>query len=206
MNIKALVYDLEIVKAIQGKKETRIPGIEYCEGWNDHANMGISVMGAYQYWDDRYRVFFDDNKDEFFDAVSEAEVLVTFNGIGFDDRVITACWGPMVSREGSPQIVYDVLAEQWQAHGLSRNFTYPSHAGFSLDLTCAANGLPPKSGNGALAPVLWQQGKRGAVVDYCLNDVRVTKFLFDKILARERIRSPKILGTSVSFRHPEDFE
>ena len=53
--MKLVVYDIEIQKGILGKKEKPVPGIEYCNGWNDHANMGISVICAYDYEEDRYR-------------------------------------------------------------------------------------------------------------------------------------------------------
>jgi hypothetical protein len=41
--MKYILYDLEIKNAIPDKSP--IPGIEYCGGWNDHGNMGISVIG-----------------------------------------------------------------------------------------------------------------------------------------------------------------
>lgn len=56
-----LVYDCEIEKAILGKRESRIDGIEYYAGWDDFKHMGISVIGAYDYKTDRYRVFCKDN-------------------------------------------------------------------------------------------------------------------------------------------------
>lgn len=40
--MNALIYDIEIVKGIPDKKKTMLEGIEYCAGWEDHANMGIS--------------------------------------------------------------------------------------------------------------------------------------------------------------------
>lgn len=56
-----LVYDIEIIKAIPQKDSPKKQGIEYCKGWHDHQNMGISVIGAYSFEDDRYRVFTKDN-------------------------------------------------------------------------------------------------------------------------------------------------
>lgn len=48
-----------------------------------------------------------------------------------------------------------------------------------------------KNGHGGFAPVLWQRGEVMAVVDYCLQDVRLTKILFHKIIEEKRIISPK---------------
>jgi hypothetical protein len=37
------IYDLEIAKAIPPKVDAdRLPGIEYCGGWTDYANMGVA--------------------------------------------------------------------------------------------------------------------------------------------------------------------
>ena len=182
----ALVYDIEIVKAIPSRNEDPLVGIEYCAGWHDHANMGISVIGAYDYKTDRYRTFMRDNLPEFIALCGERFPLVSFNGLSFDDMVIgaTICQMPESPR-------YDLLVEIWKAAGLGPKFSYPTHAGFGLDACCDANFGARKTGNGALAPVLWQQGKYGEVVDYCLNDIALTKQLFDKVLADGVIKSPK---------------
>lgn len=109
----ALVYDLEIIKAIPERDGSRLDGYDYCEGWHDHANMGVSVIGAFDYVEQRYRVF---------------------------------CWS---------------------------NFA-------SFIELCAQR-----------APLLWQRGKIGDVIDYCLNDVRLTKRLFDEIVAERPLVCPK---------------
>lgn len=48
-----LIYDVEIKKAIPFKNAPRIEGIDYCGGWNDYVNMGISVVGVYDYSTDQ---------------------------------------------------------------------------------------------------------------------------------------------------------
>ena len=60
-----LVYDIEIVNAIPDREGIKKEGVEYCEGWGDHAGMGISVIGAYDALEDRYRVFCEDNGNDF---------------------------------------------------------------------------------------------------------------------------------------------
>jgi hypothetical protein len=197
--MKALIYDIEIKKAIPDKNKPREDGIEYCEDWHDHANMGISVIGAYDYATDRYHVFCDDNKDAFFEACLKAECLVSFNGIGFDNRVIEKTWSFPDSI--LTKFVYDLLVETWVAAGLGPKFAGPSHGGFGLDAICSCNFGTKKSGNGALAPVLWQRGKIGEVIDYCLNDVRLTKQIFDKVLADRSLISPKD-GRELTLRQP----
>lgn len=45
--MSVIVYDIEIIKAIPGRNGEREEGIEYAEGFHDHANLGVSVIGAY---------------------------------------------------------------------------------------------------------------------------------------------------------------
>lgn len=187
MNEKIVVYDIEIVNAIPDRKTSNKDGIKYCKGWGDYANMGVSVIGAYDYAEDRTRVFCKDNIDEFFSLVKSSNVLVGFNNIPFDNKVLdyVAQMPPDSAR------YYDILRELWVASGLTTTFSFPTHMGFGLDVTCRANGLSPKTGDGALAPVQWQRGEIGTVIDYCLNDVLMTKQLLDKINTKGWLTSPK---------------
>jgi len=181
-----IVYDIEIEKGILGKKDKPIEGIEYCDGWDDHANMGISTISAYDYDEDRYRVFCRDNFDEFQALVDNTDIVAGFNSIAFDGRVF-AVHGIDVPLGKS----YDLLVEVWKAHGLGSQFKFPSHIGFGLDAIAGINLKTGKTGHGALAPVQWQQGKIGSVIDYCLADVWLTKRLIDTVLNHGILLSPK---------------
>jgi len=191
-----IVYDIEIVKAIPPRYGPRDNSIEYCGGWHDHANMGVSVIGVYDYRTERTRVFCEDNKDEFFSLVSDTDLCVGFNNIPFDNAVIRSCWGDIDDKK-----CYDLLRQTWLACGLSDEFNPATHGGYGLEAICEANFGSIKSGNGAFAPVLWQQGKIGTVIDYCLNDVKLTKQLLDVALAGGRVIDPKSGGT-ITLRRP----
>lgn len=175
--MKALVYDLEIIKAIP-TREPRVEDIEYCNGWSDHANMGVSVIGAYDYVTDRYRVFTKEQFTEFGELMQERTPLVGHNIIGFDNRVLHACG---ISQMPPETACYDTLAELWAAAGLSRKFAGASHGGFGLDRAAEVNFGRHKTGHGAFAPVDWQRGNIGTVIDYCLEDVRLTRLLFERM-------------------------
>ncbi len=185
MNV--IIYDLEIIKAIPNKDGSMQEGIEYCAGWHDHANMGISVNCAYDYLEDRYRVFTEDNKDEWEQLLERKPVAIGFNSIPFDNAVLSqTSW-----KVPEPEECYDILREMWLAAGLGIEFNWRTHGGYGLDATCHANGLPGKTGNGALAPVMWQQGQIGKVIDYCITDVHRTKLLVDRIIETGKLVSAK---------------
>jgi len=192
-----LIADAEIEKAIPNKNDSPIPGIKYCQGWNDHANMGISVMGAYEHQLKRYRVFMEDNKEEFISACEQADVVVTFNGIGFDAKLVKAVWGYDI-----PEVKhYDILREVRIALDLDP-VTGDYVKGLSLDAITQKNLGICKTGNGALAPIDWQQGRIGKVIDYCLNDILMTLKLFERIINIGELVCPNT-GKILKMRIPE---
>lgn len=193
-----IVYDCEIKKAILGKRDVPIEGIEYCKGWSDHIGMGISVICAYDFDENAYRVFCEDNLNEFQDLVNNTDIVVGFNSIAFDNML---CLANDVSVPEYKS--YDILVEMWVADGLAPHFQYPSHIGYSLDATCAANGVKRKTGSGAMAPVDWQRGKYGSVIDYCLNDVKMTRDLLELVIIQDgRIQNPKDISKQLTLRLP----
>lgn len=200
--MKILIYDCEIIKAIpvDYKLEQPIEGIEYCKGWGDVENMGISVIGTYNNWSKEKIAFINGHYfdkamyhegyplEQFQKLLDEADVLVGFNNQNFDDKLIRANGFVIPDKV----VNYDILQEIWRAVGLGPEFTYPYHAGFSLAQACKVNGLKPKTGTGANAAILWQRGKYEEVIDYCLNDIEITTELFRKIVNNNGwINNPK---------------
>jgi len=201
--MNALIYDIEIVNAVPDRVAPRQEGITYCSGWTDHGNMGVSVIGCYDYAEERYRVFCEDNHAEFAMLCKARDQLVGFNSAAFDNAVLCATYPRFdwAWHDDPPGRCYDLLVEIWAASGLGPRFTCPSHAGFGLDVMCAATFGAHKTGHGALAPVDWQRGRIGSVIDYCLNDVRLTKLLFDRALQGAAVKCPKT-GNDLMLRAP----
>jgi hypothetical protein len=175
-----LVYDLEIIKAIPNPKEARMDGIDYCGGWTDHEGMGISVIG-YQWNNEEPRHCL--STAGFLDLLIELEyedyVLCGFNSRGFDDKLLAAH-----DLEGV-ETHYDILEEVRVAAGHKRHWgSVPKGWSYKLDAIAKANGMA-KTGTGELAPIMWQRGQKQEVIDYCLNDVRVTTAILELGLAGE---------------------
>lgn len=192
--MKALVYDIEIEKAIPPRNDAdREDDIDYCDGWDDKANMGISVIGAYDYAEDRYRVFCLDNFEEFQALMQARDILVSFNGLGFDNPVLRAC----ADMEIDDAKCYDLYDEVKRAAGVSK-YT----KGMGLEPCAKANFGGEKTGDGALAPVQWQRGEYGNVIDYCLADVWLTKRLFDRVVRSGVLINP-LGGDALAMRRPE---
>jgi hypothetical protein len=193
LNASVIVYDCEIIKCIPPALK---PDLQYCEGWHDHAGMGISVIGVYDYLTDQCRVFLKDNFADFVKLVRDREHVISFNSLAFDDK-LCAAHGIKV------KTTYDMLCEVRAASGQPREYVYgQTRKGYSLEALARANLGTGKSGSGAFAPELWQRGQRGAVIDYCLGDVALTKRLFDR---RAELIDPTGRGM-LTLREPEGWK
>lgn len=174
-HINAILYDCEIARCIppQWNEGERDPELEYCGGWDDFKGMGISVIAVYDLWQDCYRIFLEDNFNEFQKLVDARHGIIGFNSTSFDDNLCYA-HGIKVAT------TYDLLAEVRIASGQPPHYVKgQTRGGYSLEQLAQANLGYGKSGTGSLAPELWQRGQRGAVIDYCLGDVAITKKLFE---------------------------
>jgi hypothetical protein len=167
-----VVYDLETIKPVPPADGGYVQGIEYCAGWGDYANMGISVLTAYSSRTNRIHVILNDNAQLFLDFIHSHEAIVSFNGDTFDSKVLKACWNLDVPPERS----YDLYAEIRKAKINNKQGGIKYSLG--LDALAKANGMPGKVEGGDLAPVLWQQGKWGRVIDYCCADTDKTHKLY----------------------------
>jgi hypothetical protein len=193
-----LIYDIEIYRAIPQRGVVLESDVEYCDGWHDHKGMGIAVLGAFDYVRDCYRVFCKDNLSEFSALIAQHDVIIGFNNLRFDNQVLAANDIPISSAS------YDLFVEI--QHGLELDFNDPGQrrSGYSLQSVAYANFRLGKSGAGAEAPILWQRGSIGKVVDYCLYDIYLTKRLIDRVLRQGALIDP-LNGGSIPIRRPGSF-
>ena len=126
------------------------------------------------------------------DVLEDADTIVSFYGTGFDIPLISA----LIGRHLRPRVHLDLCEEIKAAVGK------PRHGAWGLDAICKRTlGYGKPDGmDGAMAPVMAQNGRMGEVFDYCLKDVYLLRDLFDHIrlkgwvagLAGEQILLPKV--------------
>lgn len=163
-----IVVDIEIAHTIE---ET--PG-----GWDATHLLGVSCAVVYDMTKDRYTIYgdTDDERDRLKNRIVEADRVTTFNGWKFDFPVI---WGlPARERvEMLAGISDDLLRRIWSGLGLNPDSFSKYHGGWGLDVVCQATIDRGKTGYGGGAPLLYQQGKWVELINYCLEDVRLTRDL-----------------------------
>lgn len=132
--------------------------------------------------------FFDDNFDSFKALVERTDYVCGFNNHNFDDNLCNA-HGLTIPKEKSK----DVLQMIWAALGLGCEFKRGTHAGYSLEAMVKTNcpDVKLKQFSGAMAPICYQTGKMGSVIDYCLHDVHMLKQLVNHIRLNGFLISPK---------------
>ncbi len=167
---KRLFYDCEIVNPIRQKDD-----------WRDYQYLGISVIGCYASWlpeKIRLQAFTEGNFQEFQKLADEANEVIGFNSLSFDDRLCQA-HGIRI------KTTYDLMVEVRRAAG--EPLSGPCTPGYNLAQLAEINLGQKKTGLGSQVPDLWGQGKYQQVIDYCLNDVMLLMNLYQR---RTRIIDP----------------
>jgi hypothetical protein len=175
-----LIYDCEIIKCIPQRDCANDARFDYCDGWHDHGGMGISVIGVATSSESPSAIVVDGDYEHLdiiaFEEDAKHLSVVGFNSRCFDDLLL-------LSHNINVKTDYDILEEVRIAAGFAAHWqSVPKGFSYKLDAIARANGMA-KTGNGELAPVLWQQGKRKEVIDYCLMDVRITRSILELGLA-----------------------
>lgn len=184
------VFDAEIKNPIE----------ECSDGWNSHDEMGISVLVIFDYQSMRYRVFDDSNKDEALRILHNYDLVVGFNTVNFDWKLINACWPSPHLKESSD---YDILREIWISLGLNPAVFNPrTHGGYKLDDVAFETIGMRKTGDGAHAPTLYQEKRWAELVDYCIEDVRIERTLFESIV---KVATVRRRGRIIPLRAIEEF-
>lgn len=174
---RILFYDCEIINN---------PNVH---GWQNYKALGICAIGCYANWlpkDRRLQCFtVDGGFDGFQKLVNQADEIVGFNSLGFDD--------PLCQAHGIHiETTFDLMVEVRRAAGepLSGKCT----PGYNLARLSEVNLGRQKTGHGSKVPDLWQAGEKQAVIDYCLNDVELLRDLYFR---RTRLIDPVRYGDVV---------
>lgn len=172
-----IVLDLEI------QKEVKDVG-----GWDRTDRMGVSVAVIYEYNEDRYRIYGDSMVDllALRDRLKKAEKVTGFNIWSFDLPVIygirRSYW--LDIKGDPPESVNDLFVRIKQARGEK------SLKGWGLDAIVQNTLSVSKVGSGKDAPALYQDGRWVKLIDYCLQDVTVTRKLSEFMDERGLVNGP----------------
>lgn len=172
---KIAVFDAEIKRPID----------QCSKGWNSHDEMGVSCLVLFDYEVMRYRIFGDSNIEEALDILFSHDLVVGFNTVNFDWKLLRATYfSGCAARELKRRSVdFDILREIWISLGLNPDVFNPkTHGRYKLDDVAHETIGLSKTGDGTKAPILFQEGKLYELIDYCVQDVKIEKELFEWVV------------------------
>ncbi len=160
MTLDTLVFDIETQNFFTD------PDV----GWDNYAALKISVVGVYSYIEDRYYCYEENEMDRLAELFDDARRIVGFSMNRYDIPVLNNYFQRL---KNGPKLWemerVDLLEEIEMATG----------ARISLDRLAGANLGLNKTHHGSEAITLYRDGKMEELKEYCVNDVKLTKELYD---------------------------
>jgi DEAD/DEAH box helicase domain-containing protein len=160
MTLDTLVFDIETQNFFTDPEVGR----------DNYAALKISVVAVYSYIEDRYFCYEENEMDKLAELFSDARRIVGFSMNRYDIPVLNNYFQRL---PGAPKLWemerVDLLEEIEMATG-SR---------VSLDRLAGANLGAHKTHPGSEAGQLYRDGKMEELKEYCVNDVKLTKELYD---------------------------
>lgn len=141
--------------------ETKYTFREYA----DPKKLGITVVGLYDYNTNQTKTFREKELPELFSLLEASSYLIGFNIKSFDLEVLQGYYSGKVSQFPTFDLLDDVRSKIGRRLSLN-------------DLILATLGKK-KSGHGLQAIELYKEGKWEDLKKYCLDDVMLTKELFE---------------------------
>jgi DEAD/DEAH box helicase domain-containing protein len=137
----------------------------------------VSVVALYSYNDNEYRVFDENELDELGEILQKANPLIGFSSKQFDVPVLEKHYDFKLS--AVPH--FDIFEEIYKKLGRR----------IGLDPLAQANTNEKKSNHGLEAVKMYERGDIEELKAYCLQDVKVTKVVFDLIVEKGYLWVPK---------------
>ncbi len=134
-------------------------------GENNPALLDISIVCIHDSETDRYDSFLEDDFDRLWPILEKADMLIGYNSDHFDVPLLDKHYPGDLTAIKS----LDILKEIKNSYGRR----------FKLDSVAQATLGEGKSGNGLEAITWWKNGEIEKIRKYCLDDVRVTKGVYD---------------------------
>ncbi|OGE82093.1 MAG: hypothetical protein A3B10_00625 [Candidatus Doudnabacteria bacterium RIFCSPLOWO2_01_FULL_44_21] len=155
--LNKIVFDLETQKSFDD-----------VGGRDRNHLLKVSVLGLYSYPENKYYTFTEDQIYKAAEIFTNADQIIGFNIINFDYPVLQ----PYVHFKLADLPTLDILSEVEKLIG---------HR-VKLDNLAQTTLKTAKTGDGLLALKYWKLGQLDELKKYCLDDVKITKDLYDYVL------------------------
>ncbi|MFC1622679.1 ribonuclease H-like domain-containing protein [Patescibacteria group bacterium] len=150
-------------------------------GKSNLSALKISLVGLYNYADNSYQTFLENELDKLKELLNQAELVIGYNLLGFD---------------------YPILQNYLKEINFSGIKTLDifekvnNYLGYRIKLESVAQGSLGlgKSGTGLDAIKYWQTGDIENLKKYCLQDVKITKDVYEYGVKNQEVKFKSLWG------------
>lgn len=134
----------------------------------DFSNLEVTVVGVHDSSSGTMSSYFKEDLPKLWPLFESADMLVGYNSEHFDTPILNKYYAGDLSKIKSLDLLKEIK------NVLGRRL--------KLDNIAEATLGKKKSGDGMQAVAWWKQGLKEKVRDYCLDDVKITRQLYDYAL------------------------
>ena len=140
-------------------------------GWSNIMDMGMSIGILWDTHDSKFHIYNENETSELFRHCKKADMVVGFNHIGFDYKVLAGCVAPNANERQRTygELVnlnnFDMLLELKKV--LGHRLKLDSIASPTLKISKSADGLQ--------ALEWYKKGELDKIIKYCQDDVAITR-------------------------------
>lgn len=154
--MKKIVFDIETKNTFQEAES------------NNPADLDISVVCVYDYETDQYESYLEGDLKNLWPIIEKADMLIGFNSEHFDTPLLNKYYPGDLTKIKSLDILKEIK------NSLGRRI--------KLDTIAQATLGKKKIGHGLEAIAWWKNGETDKVIKYCMEDVKITKEVYDYAL------------------------
>lgn len=134
-------------------------------GSNDPASLSIACVCIHDSTTDAYSSFFEEDLVKLWPILEKADLLIGYNSDHFDIPLLNKYYRGDLRKIKSIDLMKEIKKV------LGRRI--------KLDAVAQATLGIGKSASGVTANIWWNRGEKDKVVSYCIDDVKITKQLYD---------------------------
>ncbi|MFA6459063.1 MAG: ribonuclease H-like domain-containing protein [Candidatus Paceibacterota bacterium] len=143
-------------------------------GSNDPTDLDVSVVCIHDSFTNEYKSFLESDFKDLWPILEQADIFITWNGDHFDIPLLNKYYPGDLSRIKSIDLMKEVQLS------MGRRLKLDSVASATLGMN--------KSGHGLDAIEWWNNGEIDKLIKYCIDDVRITKELYDYAVANKHLK------------------
>lgn len=160
--MRKIVFDIETQNTFQDV------------GSSESSALDISLVGIYDYEKDAYDSFLHTELNRLWPILESADMLIGYNSDHFDVPLLNKYYPGDLTKIKS----LDILKEIKDSYGRRMRLDQVAEGTLGLN----------KSGHGLEAITWWKQGEIEKIRKYCLDDVRITKELYNYALENQKLK------------------